>query len=89
MSAKINCHTHGEAFETFVCKHLVGAENIDWYSGEPSKNDPWPDSWCGECHQYFLNQGEWNDISSEKLEAKLVCHRCYENFRDSCNVNII
>ncbi len=89
MSAKIHCHTHGEAFEAFVCKHLVGTENKSWFSVEPTKDDPWPDSWCEECHQDFLKEGEWNDISSEKLEAKLVCHHCYEIFRENCNVHYI
>ena len=82
----IDCCTHGEAYETFVCEHLVGADGIDWYSAEPIEEDPWPGAWCKECHKAFEAEGEWNE-SSEKaanLKLSILCHFCYINTRKRC-----
>ncbi len=61
MNNTITCENHGEANETFVCEHLVGASSVNWYSAAPTKNDLWPSAWCKKCHQSFITEGEWNE----------------------------
>ena len=83
---KIMCASHGERFSTFICKHLLGAKDVAWYSGEPSPENPWPSAWCEQCHQAFLTEGEWNERSNSaaNLEIVAVCHSCYESFKIRC-----
>ena len=85
---KITCEHHGEAYQTYVCEHLVNAVGIDWYSSEPFEDDPWPSAWCTKCNEAFSAEGEWNDHSEEaaNLNVKLICHYCYESFRSQCSV---
>ena len=89
MNDKVTCECHGEAYATYVCKHLVGASGIGWYSAEPVADDQWPNAWCEECNKAYVAEGEWNERSEKaaKLEAKLICHVCYENFRSQCQVH--
>ena len=91
MNNKVTCENHGEANETFVCEHLVGASGANWYSAEPTENDPWPSAWCMKCHESFLQEGEWNEKSenSASLTAKLLCHCCYEETKTKCNVLLV
>jgi hypothetical protein len=39
---RIECATHGQAYATYVCEHLVRASGAEWYSAEPIDEDPWP-----------------------------------------------
>ena len=83
---KVSCDTHGEAYEAYVCKHLVGASGLTWHSHEPSEEHPWPDAWCGQCHVAFEREGEWNEKSEVGVNIKLICHQCYERTKKSCSV---
>lgn len=89
MNNKITCEHHGEAYETYICEHLVGASNVDWHSAEPVEDDPWPSAWCEQCNEAFLAEGEWNERSENaaNLNVKLVCHHCYEDFKSQCKVH--
>ncbi|MBV8673007.1 MAG: hypothetical protein JOZ33_06205 [Acidobacteriaceae bacterium] len=82
MSQTVNCATHGESFETFVCEHLAANPSQRWYSSAPSVENPWPDAWCHICNHYFEEQGEWNDANSHHIKAELLCHNCYQTFRE-------
>ena len=86
---KVECEAHGEARSTFVCKHLLGARGIGWYSAAPDATDPWPDAWCEQCHAAFESEGEWNEVSEAKTEIKLLCHHCYESTKARCHVHYI
>lgn len=78
---KIECVTHGSAFQTFVCNHLADSPAQTWYSNAPSAENEWPDSWCSECHELYLRENEWNDSNEGGLNVKLLCHRCYGAIR--------
>jgi hypothetical protein len=87
----IVCKKHGRARATYVCRHLIEGENTQWYSKTPSRENPWPDSWCGVCHQHFETEGEWNEISEGEAELmnniKIVCRHCYEDIRNKCETH--
>lgn len=78
---KIACAEDGEGYEAFVCKHLFENPAQQWYSREPSSENPWPDAWCGACDKVFMRDGEWTDENSACIEIKLICHHCYERRR--------
>jgi hypothetical protein len=81
----IECDTHGTAFQTFVCRHLLEGTNRDWYSADPDAENSWPDSWCGICHEHYEREGEWNEKSELSANLgnnlKLLCHLCYDSKR--------
>jgi hypothetical protein len=79
--AQIECATHGNAFQTFVCEHLALNPAQKWFSQEPDDTNRWPDAWCAICDAFFQEEGEWNDKNASKMRAELLCHRCYERFR--------
>lgn len=87
----MECHQHGKARITYVCRHLIEGTNTDWYSEKPSTSKPWPDAWCGVCQQHFEEEGEWNEISEEAADLvkniKIVCHHCYEGIRAKCETH--
>ncbi len=78
---KIECDTHGSAFTTYVCEHLVANPAQEWFSREPDDTNQWPDAWCAICDGYFQEEGEWNEKNESKLSVKLLCHHCYEGKR--------
>ena len=77
----IQCETHGAAFQTFVCPHLLSAPKRTWFSAEPNGSNKWPDAWCSACNVLFEQEGEWNDRNSRDLKVALLCHLCYEHLR--------
>jgi hypothetical protein len=87
---RVECATHGQAYATYVCEHLVRASGAEWYSAEPIDEDPWPGAWCKKCHAEFLTAGEWNEASEEAagLKLSLLCHFCYEATKARCIVHV-
>jgi hypothetical protein len=83
---RVECTKHGTPYETFVYEHLVGASGVKWFSSAPTADDPWPSAWCEKCQRAFAAEGKWNELSEQaaNLKAKLLCHHCYEQFRDAC-----
>jgi hypothetical protein len=77
----IQCETHGTAFQTFVCRHLVDKPKQNWFSAERTESNQWPDAWCADCNVLYKREGEWNDRNSEGLKVALVCNICYEHLR--------
>ena len=75
---KVSCAAHGEAYPTYVCKHLVERPVQRWHSAVPSEDNRWPDAWCRKCNVEFLKEGEWNEKNEKTLVAKVLCHKCYE-----------
>ena len=89
----IHCDEHGEAYPTFICRHLITGESTEWFSAEPIEEDPWPHAWCSICHEHFLAEGEWNEKSEEDADIaeviQILCHCCYEDAKSECDVNYI
>ena len=89
----LECCTHGAAYATYVCEHLVQESSYQWFSCEPDDDVQWPDSWCHLCHEHFLAEGEWNEKSEVAAGSpstiKLLCHHCYLAKRAACEVHFI
>jgi hypothetical protein len=69
---QIECSTHGPAYSTFVCRHLIEGCDKHWYSGETDEDHPWPDSWCGICHEFYeAVAGAWRVSVSHHGMAQL------------------
>jgi hypothetical protein len=89
----LTCKDHGDAYKTYVCRHLLEGINTEWYSGEVDDDHPWPDAWCGICHTFFKAEGEWNERSEVAAElgenGRLLCHLCYERIRASCTTHTV
>ena len=73
----VRCAGHGEAWETYVCEHLVKKAKQPWFSAYPDEENPWPDAWCGKCDAAFQREGEWNERNEGEMRIKLLCSGCY------------
>ena len=74
---RIRCDGHGDAWETYVCKHLLGKPAQEWFSEHPEEDNPWPDAWCAKCDRAFAREGEWNERNEAECPIELVCSACY------------
>lgn len=82
MSKTVQCATHGESQETFVCTHLLGeAAGLGFNRDEPTPENPFPDAWCDDCELIRSAHGGWNDESQKLLKVSLLCAGCYERSR--------
>jgi hypothetical protein len=73
----IQCDGHGEAYETYVCEHLMKKAAQVWFSDYPGEDNPWPDAWCAKCDVAYQREGEWNERNESEMRIKLVCSACY------------
>jgi hypothetical protein len=80
-SKPIHCNTHGTAYETYVCEHLIGNPGQPWFSQEPDLENPWPDAWCGVCDSFLQEHGRWNGQNEKNIKIRLLCHYCYQALR--------
>lgn len=89
----MQCSTHGAAYVTYVCRHLIDGTNKHWYSGAADTEHPWPDSWCGICNEFYEAEGEWNESSEAAADLgknlKLLCHHCYARIRATCIAHVV
>ncbi|HEY2461792.1 MAG TPA: DUF2199 domain-containing protein [Candidatus Acidoferrum sp.] len=82
MSDKIQCATHGECEQTFVCLHLLGETSGLGFNGdEPTAARPFPDAWCDDCELIRAAHGGWNEQSEKLTKISLLCSGCYERAR--------
>ncbi|MFN2511622.1 MAG: DUF2199 domain-containing protein [Pyrinomonadaceae bacterium] len=82
MGNEIQCETHGECEETFVCSHLVGgAAGLGFNRDEPSEEDAFPDVWCDDCELIRAACDGWNEESEKLVEFLCSCSGCYERAR--------
>ena len=82
MTNIIQCQTHGECQETFVCSHLTeGGAGQGFNRDKPSEEKPFPDAWCDDCNLIFETHGGWNEESEKLLSVRLLCSECYEMAR--------
>jgi hypothetical protein len=82
MPGKIQCATHGECWETYVCTHLVGeSAGLGFNRDAPTDDDPFPDAWCDNCQIIYDAHGGWNEQSEALVKISLLCSGCYERAR--------
>ena len=82
MADKIQCSTHGECQQTFVCSHLVGdATGLGFNRNEPTEEDPFPDARCDDCELIRTAHDGWNGESEKLVKIVLLCSGCYERSR--------
>ena len=82
MADKIQCATHGECQETFVCSHLLGeSAGLGFNRSEPSTDNPFPDAWCDDCELIRAAHGGWNEQCEKLAKISLLCSGCYERAR--------
>lgn len=83
MADKIQCSTHGERFEAFVCSHLASRDSValGFNRNEPSNEDPFPDAWCDDCEIIRVASNGWNKESEKLADIKYICSGCYEIIR--------
>jgi len=78
----VRCGDHGEAYETYVCRHLAADPLQAWFGGYPEEDNPWPDAWCAECNGVYLREGgQWSDAATDAIGIKLICSECYMDGR--------
>jgi hypothetical protein len=82
MADKIQCATHGECNQTFVCSHLVGeSAGLGFNRNEPTEDDPFPDAWCDDCEIIRVTSDGWNEELEKLAKITMLCSECYERAR--------
>jgi hypothetical protein len=82
MAKEMNCATHGECQEAFVCTHLLGeTAGLGFNRGVPTADNPFPDAWCDNCELIRAALSGWNEQSEKLAKISLLCSGCYERAR--------
>ena len=82
MADKIQCATHGECQQSFVCTHLLGETvGLGFNRNEPVDDNPFPDAWCDNCELIRAAHNGWNEQSEKLVKISLLCSGCYERAR--------
>ena len=82
MADKIQCATHGECLQTFVCTHLTGeTAGLGFNCNEANEDDPFPDAWCDNCEIIRASHDGWNEESEKLTKIVLLCSGCYQRSR--------
>jgi len=75
----IQCDTHGESQQTFVCTHLTGeTSGLGFNRDDPDSENPFPDAWCDHCEIIRAAHDGWNDEAQKLTKIVLLCSGCYE-----------
>ncbi len=81
----IQCETHGEREQTFVCSHLADrVVGSGFNREEPTEENPFPDALCDDCNLIFEAHQGWNEETEKLIRIRLLCSKCYEKAR-ICN----
>jgi hypothetical protein len=79
VAKQIQCATHGECQEAFVCTHLLGeTAGLGFNRNEPTADNPFPDAWCDDCELIRAAHNGWNEQSEKLAKISLLCSGCYE-----------
>lgn len=79
----IQCGKHRYGRRAFVCQHLNKTYKTGFEEAFETDEDMELgldddlQAWCDECEKVRQREGEWNDISIEFADIKLVCEYCY------------
>jgi hypothetical protein len=78
----VQCDTHGEKEQTFVCTHLAGdSAGLGFNTDELTEENPFPDAWCDDCEIIRASHSEWNEESEKLVKIVLLCSGCYQRSR--------
>ena len=73
MADKIQCETHGECVQTFVCTHLLGeSAGLGFNRNEPDEENPFPDAWCDNCEIIRVAHDGWDEESEKLAEIVMI-----------------
>jgi len=82
MPDKMQCATHGESWQTFVCTHLSGkSAGLGFNRNDPTEDKPFPDACCDDCELIRKAHDGWNEESEKLTKIVLLCSGCYERTR--------
>jgi hypothetical protein len=82
MPDTVQCATHGETQQTFVCSHLAEGSNALGFNHESNAEESrYPDAWCDNCEVIRAAYGGWVDEAQKFTDVKLICTGCYERAR--------
>jgi hypothetical protein len=82
VAKKMQCATHGECQETFVCTHLLGeTAGLGFNRKEPTTDNPFADAWCDNCELIRAAHDGWNEESEKLAKISVLCSDCYERAR--------
>lgn len=82
MANKINCSTHGETEEAFVCSPLLGdSVGRGFNRKDPNAEHPFPDAGCDDCELIRTAPNGGYEESERLLKISLLCSGCYERSR--------
>lgn len=82
MADKIQCATHGECEQTFVCAHLLGeTAGLGFNRDPPDADHPFPDAWCDNCELIRAAHNGWDKEAEKLVKISLLCSNCYERAR--------
>jgi hypothetical protein len=83
----ISCNNHGSERIAFVCKHLITRDHVGFeeafetYENMELEEDDDFQAWCSECEVVRQNNDGWNEVSMQYADIKLVCEKCYFEFK--------
>ena len=81
---EIDC-AHGKGVASIVCCHLLNS--VDPVGFIENNSDPDDlQAWCYACEFLFQQEGEITDEFKTFNNAKVVCEKCYEEFKNAHSV---
>jgi len=78
---KIQCDTHGERHQAFVCTHLSETSVALGFNCSEENDSPYPDAWCDDCELIRSAHDGWTDEVQSLVKIRLICSSCYEQTR--------
>jgi hypothetical protein len=82
MADKVQCETHGETDNAYVCSHLAQeSHGLGFHREDPTDEDLAPFALCDDCAVIIDAHGGWTEESGKLVTIKLVCSKCYERTR--------
>jgi hypothetical protein len=77
---EIECR-HGKGIASIICCHLLNSIDPVGFI-ENSSNPDDLQGWCFACEFLFQQEGEKTEEFKQFNNAKVVCEKCYEEFKN-------
>ena len=78
---EIECR-HGKGIASIICCHLLNSINPVGFIENSSDPDDLQ-GWCFACEFFFEQEGEKTEEFKKFNDAKVVCEKCYEEFKNA------
>jgi hypothetical protein len=76
----IDCGPHGKRVAAVVCCHMIRSlEAVGFIENSSDPNDL--QSWCEQCEQMFLTEGDKTAAFEAFNDRAIVCVVCYAAFK--------